>query len=670
MAMSRPLRLLFAVFLCLALAADSDTGRAAESKPHRLPNIILITLDTTRADRMGFLGSRRDLTPNLDRLAQEGVVFSRAYAQVPLTTPSHATILTGTYPQYSHLSDLGTALSTQLPFLPEILHQHGYRTAAFVGSQVLDPKGAAAPGFDRGFDRYDAGFHSRREGEDRYSSEERRAGVVIDHALAWLKTEGTKPFFLWVHLYDPHDPYDPPEPFKSKFARALYDGEIAYVDSVLGRLFSGLSKAGLYNATVIAIAADHGEAFGEHGEQTHGIFLYDETVHVPLLIKIPGVRAAKQINQSVRLVDLAPTLLNTAGFDVPASMQGISLLSLVRNGGSLQTGAERPVYSETDYARRAFGWSWLRSLRSGKYLYVDAPRPELYDQSADVDALHNVAEQYPALSQTLQAQLDEFRRKTSEGGVSTPSGLSAEAAEKLQALGYITSASPSGSDGSKGRGPDPKDKIQIANLLHRALLASEDGRFQEAVPDLREILKQEPNLALAALQLGVALNGLQNYAEAIPALQNALALNPESGRAHFELGVALGETGDWEGAAPQLQAAVAHASDSDDLHFYLAMAFDKLGRAEEAEASFREALKINPNHYRANLFLGRLLGMHNRPDAALPFLQKAVSLQPESPDAHKFLANVYTELGQMQNARREQKAEEQSHIDLTEKKIY
>jgi arylsulfatase A-like enzyme/Tfp pilus assembly protein PilF len=646
--------LLKVVIVCLSIIPATATAqsRAPKSDEHSLPNIVLITIDTARADRMGFLGSHSGLTPNVDALARHSIVFSRAYAHVPLTTPSHATILTGTYPQFNHLGDLGTALARDLPYLPDVLHQHGYRTAAFVGSQVLDPKSAAAPGFDRGFDVYDAGFHSRREGESRYSSEERRAEVVVDHALAWLKQAGNRPFFLWVHVYDPHDPYDPPEPFKSKFAGTPYDGEIAYVDSALGKLFAGLSAAGIFGPSVLAIAADHGEAFGEHGEQSHGFFLYDETVHVPLLMKLPGTGLAKRIDQRVGLVDVAPTLLKAAGIEVPPAMQGTNLLTLAK--GRTEARSERPVYSETDYAQRAFGWSWLRALRAGNYLYVDAPGRELYDESADPAALHNVARQYPAIADTLQSELDTFRQQTSRGPSDTHSTLSAETAEELQALGYITSASSSTSAKGNVRGADPKDKIQTANALHSALMALDQERYGDAVPELQGVLKNEPDLPLANLQLGIALNGLQNYHAAIPFLQKAVALNPESGRAHFELGVALGETGNWESAAPQLQAAVAHAPDSDDLHYYLAMAFDKLGRLDEAEKSFQAALAINPSNYRAHLFLGRLLGMQNRPEEALPHLQKAVSLQPESPDAHKFLANVYIQLGQMQNARREQ----------------
>lgn len=655
------LRLILLATLSSASLYGSDTEKPA--------NIILITLDTTRADRMGFLGSRLGLTPNLDEVARQGAVFTRAYAHVPLTTPSHATILTGTYPQFNHLGALGTPLAKDLPYLPAVLHAHGYTTAAFVGSQVLDPKSAAAPGFGRGFDTYDAGFHSRREGQDRYSSEERRAATVVTHALTWLKKQPHSPFFLWLHFYDAHDPYEPPEPFKSKYAAAPYDGEIAYVDSALGKFFSALKAAGLYDSVVIAIVADHGEAFGEHGEESHGFFLYDETVHVPLVLKAPASQnASATVDSMVGLVDIAPTLLREVGLEVPPAMQGVSLLPLIASAkiaaakaggpGEPADRKERVSYAETDYPNSAYGWSWLRSLRTGKFLYVDAPKRELYDESTDPKATHNLADARSAVADTLQAQLDEFRRKTSRQG-SKGTSMTPQLAEKLQALGYVSSSSNSSasnaSDASgKARGPDPKDRIEVANLVHHALLDVEDERYQEAIPMLRRVLQTDPQLAVAQQAMGRALNGVEKYAEAIPFLQKAVEHNPQSGRAHFELGEALGATGNWAGSAAELEAAVARTPESDDLLFFLGFAYDHIGRAADAEKAYRQAVKINPNHFKANLFLGRSLGMQGDFSAALPFLQNAAKLDPRSKDAHQFLANVYVELGQAENGRREQ----------------
>src|SRR5882757_2688892 len=270
------------LFFLLAVLGASTFARA------EAPNIIFITVDTTRADRMGFLGSKKGLTPNLDAVARQGVVFEKAYSQAPLTPVSHATIFTGTYPQFHTVTDFGHPLPALLPYVPEILQKSGYHTAAFVGSLILDPKANMAPGFDRGFDFFDAGFHPKRgRDESRYESIERRASDVVGHAIAWMKKNRQSPFFIWIHLYDPHAPYDPPAPFDKRFADP-YDGEIAYADSVLGGLFDYLRQRVLYDRALIAMMSDHGESLGAHGESMHGIFLYDETIRVPLLFKLPG----------------------------------------------------------------------------------------------------------------------------------------------------------------------------------------------------------------------------------------------------------------------------------------------------------------------------------------------------------------------------------------------
>src|SRR5580658_4803579 len=448
---------LFSFVVVLSLSAGRvgvPTAGSAQSPSAKPPNIILITLDTTRADRMGFLGSKRGLTPNLDALARQSVVFMRAYAQIPLTTPSHAVLLTGTYPQFNHLDGLVQPLRPELPYLPDLLHQHGYHTAAFVGSMVLDPATSAAPGFDRGFDVYDADFHNPQPGEDRYHSLERRAEDVANRAMGWLSQNSQGPFFLWLHFYDAHEPYDPPEPFKTHYASEPYVGEIAYADSVVGSVMEVLHRHGLYQNTVIAIAADHGEAFGEHGEKFHGMFLYDETIHVPLLLKLPGEKfAGKRVEARVALADVAPSVLEAASVPVPAAMQGQSLFSLMNVAGSSARPSageqsaggekgtpERAIYSETNYAHRIYGWSELHSWRKEKYLYVQAPKRELYDQVSDPEALKNLASADKAIADTLDRQLTDFKKKTS-GAAVAQAKLNPEAEEKLRALGYLGSDS-------------------------------------------------------------------------------------------------------------------------------------------------------------------------------------------------------------------------------------
>jgi arylsulfatase A-like enzyme/Tfp pilus assembly protein PilF len=621
------------------------------------PNIVLITLDTTRSDRMGFLGSKLGLTPNLDALARQSAVFSRAYAQVPLTTPSHATIFTGTYPQFSHVNYMGDALGKALPYLPDILHKNGYRTAAFVGALVLDPK-KLAPGFERGFDVYDAGFHRRRPGEDHYHSLERRGEEVVSRALAWLNKRPAGPFFLWVHLYDPHDPYSPPEPYKTRYGAQPYDGEIAYTDAVVAKLIAGLKTRALFEGALIAVMADHGEAFGEHGENHHGIFLYDETVHVPLVIKLPGRHVARKVEAGVGLVDVAPSILRAAQLPVPAAMQGESLLSLMTsgqndsadqgNGSNLQ----RSVYAESNYGHLSFGWSTLRAWRTDKYLYIDAPERELYDLSADPLATHNLAPESKAVADTAATLLAEFYRKT-KGAETEKEELSMEQNESLHALGYMSSSSGASRTSDTPNGADPKQRIAVANLFYEALVEVENERYEEAVPLLEQVVKQEPDTTAAYLQLGRSYMALKDYQKAVTPLRNLVEKKPEDAFAQYEFGCALVKTGHWDEAAPHFEAAVSQMSGSSMMHFYLALVYERTSRSTEAMAEFQSALQLDPNHFPANLLLGRMLVMQQKATDALPYLLKAIKLRPDAIDPHRFLAEAYAQLGQEENARRE-----------------
>jgi arylsulfatase A-like enzyme/cytochrome c-type biogenesis protein CcmH/NrfG len=643
------------------LAAGAFAGAAAS--PNIIPpNIILITVDTVRADRMGFLGSKLGLTPNLDSLARESVVFTHAYSQVPLTAPSHATILTGTYPEFHQVNDFQVPLTPDLPYAPAILRKHGYRTSAFVGAMVLDPHAGFARGFDRGFDTYDAGFHQAHPGEDRYHSTERRGGEVVAHALAWLTQHPRGPFFMWLHLYDAHDPYDPPEPYKSKYAAVPYDGEIAYADSELGKFLSDLRTRGLYHGALIAVMADHGEALGDHGEDTHGFFLYDETIHVPLVIKLPGAApatkssAGTKIDNRVGLVDVLPTILQAVGIAVPQEVQGESLLGMLTPKPAPAESADRPAYAETDYPRNTYGWSPLRALRTGKYLYIKAPRQELYDQSADPKAEHDLSAASTAVTSTLAGQLDAFRQKTSNSREAPKSTVDPEAQAKLAALGYAatdSNASKAGAEGAKVQGADPKDKIEIANLIHRTYLLIEDQRYQEAVPLLRQLIAKEPDTPLAYAQLGQSLVSLKEYPQAVPVLRKAVELRPDMTLPHFQLGVALLETRDIAGAVPELEMVVARVPRWEEAHLLLQMAYAQTDRMPEAIKECERVLEFDPDHYGTNLLLGRVLELTGKPAAALPRLKKAAALDPKAPEPHMFLAEAYGQLGRKIDAARE-----------------
>jgi choline-sulfatase len=607
--------------------------------PTRRPDILLITLDTTRADRMGFLGSKRGLTPALDAFARSASVFSRAYAQAPVTTVSHATLLTGSYPAGHHVNDFGAPLPAAVPYLPQLLRDAGYRTAAFVGSLILDPRNGTAPGFDRGFDVYDAGFRLRRPGDDRYRSVERRGEEVVSRALAWSQQPASgRASFLWVHLFDPHDPYDPPADLKARFATSPYDGEIAAVDRLVGRLIQSASPE-----TIVAIAADHGEALGDHGEETHGVFLYDAVLHVPLVIRVPGTGAGTRIDTRVRLADVAPTLLEAAGLPVPRAMQGETLLPLVRSNSRTAKTTDRPVYAETEYPRRAFGWSPLAAWRNDRFLLVRAPKPELYDLIADPDATKNLVSSRSRILDGMAAELRDFLVRSSGSGGSGGSGGSpgsgrsgsdTELAKRLASLGYVSGGGPNRS------GVDPKDRIGIANALHQAVVAVEDGAFQKAIPLLEKVTASEPDIPLAQLQLGIARVRTKQHARAIAPLTRAVTLDPDQLFGQYELGIALYETGDLQGAARHLAIVAGRMPGWADARYSLGSVYARIDRVADATTELRAALALEPRHFRANLLLGRILTLQNQADAAIPFLRTAVEVDPKSTEARVFLEDA------------------------------
>ena len=532
------------------------------------PNLVLVTLDSTRADRMGFLGAKGGISPNLDRLAGESLVFEHAYAQAPGTVVSHATILSGAYPQSTGMSEIGGTLPASLTYFPDLLKAQGYRTAAFVGSIQLDPRNGLAQGFDRGFQTYDAGFRPAIPGDARPVVAERPAGQVVANAVAWMARNPQGPMFVWIHLNDPHGP------------NASYNAAVTAADAAVGKLLTALKQKNLYANTAILVAADHGESLGAHGEDTHGIFLYDETIHVPLLLKLPEAQpTAKRVAAEVRLVDIAPTLLEIAAIPVPSQMQGQSLLRIAKSSGS----TDQPVYSRSDLPQRGFGWSPLESWRAGKYLYIRAPKPELYDLISDPGATRNLAQSSKATLDTMAGQLESFsRRMSGEGGKASNATLSSSEMQKLASLGYVGLQKSAGT-GAAATGTDPKDKIATANKVSEAALAVERGKAESAVMALQAIVSADPGLYLAQYALGVGLAQKGQPAEAAKYLHRAIELQPESRWAHFWIGSSLVKTGDFKTAAVHLEIAAGRLPEFGPAHLALAEAYEKLGRPEDAK---------------------------------------------------------------------------------------
>jgi len=534
--MFRPtLRLVSLALLILTLPAAS----LAATKP----NIILLTLGSVRADRVGFLDAKHP-TPNLDAIAKQSVVFDLAYAQAPLTVVSDATILSGTYPQTHGATELGAPVGADVPWLPELLHRRGYQTVAFPGSAFLDPGKGYAPGFNRGFDSYDPSSGTAQ----------------TFHTLAWLTRKQRSPFFMWVNI-----------------ARAVTGGENS-ADGVAGKLLSALRAQKLLDDAIVVVVSDHGESLGSHGEDAHGIFLYDETIRVPLLLKLPQNQLpGRRVSAHVRTLDIAPTVLEAAGSPVPSQMQGQSLLRVARSN----TSTDLPVYAGTDFPRQAFGWSALESWRSGKYLYIRAPKPELYDLSADPGATRNLAQTSKAILQTMAAQLDSFDAhfaRDQNAGMQ----LTSIEVQKLASLGYVGLQKTTSASG-KVEGTDPKDAIAVANQTLSAISDLERGRLDKALTVFQQVLAKQPDTYLARYGLGRALAQKQRYTDAIEQLHKAIALQPDSALANFEIGRALVKTGDFKTAAVHLEIAANRMPEFGEVQTLLVDAYERLGRKSDAD---------------------------------------------------------------------------------------
>ena len=569
--------------------------------PRIRPNVILITIDTVRADHLGCYGAKDVQTPTLDGLARDGLVFEHAISQVPLTWPSHAVILTGLYPFQNGVQDFtGQPLAPRFRSVAQSFKQQGYATGAVVSAFVLE----RSWGLARGFDFYDDAFAPEAFVGRDLGLVDRRAGESVTRALAWLKKNPRRPFFFWLHLYDPHSPYDPPEPYRTQYRGHLYDGEIAYADHELGRLITWLKLNQLYDSSLIAFLSDHGESLGEHGEHEHGFFVYNATVHVPLIVKPPvgsGFRPAR-VPRPVETVAVAPTLVGLARIhdEIEKQFQSHGLLGA-------NTEAENEGYSETFYPFSSFGWSPLHALETSRYHYIDAPEPELYDLTADPEEKSNVAAQQTAtvavLKEKLQTRLQNHPFTPAQvGGQDGGSPLSPDALEKLRALGYVAYRSPVSAEALASGLPDPKSKLWEFNSILQAEDALRSGDVERGRWLLMQVREKDPTMYVVPFVLGEAALGEQKWDEADVELRKCLQLNP-----HFD------------------QAMLG-----------LARALIFQGKAEEAKQWTRGALKYNPENYRAWYQLGSIEARTDK-QAAIADYEKAVSIQGSFPPLRKDL---------------------------------
>jgi choline-sulfatase len=617
----------------------------------------LITIDTLRADHVGCYGAQMVKTPTLDSLAQDGVVFERAISQVPLTWPSHAAILTGTYPFQNGVQDFtGQPLAQQFRTVAQAFQQAGYATGAVVSAFVLD----RSWGLARGFDFYDDAFSAETFEKKDAGLVDRRAGESVAHAIAWLKKIPRRPFFLWLHLYDPHSPYDPPEPYRSEYRAHLYDGEIAYADHELGGLIGWLKQNHLYESSLIVALSDHGESLGEHGEDEHGFFVYNATVHVPLIVKPPapsGISAGRR-REPVETTAVGPTLLQLARVGtstdaIQAQFQSHALFEAQRETNQAANQAQHLAYSETFYPFSSFGWSPLRALESERFHFIDAPKPELYDLETDAGEMRNIATEQPAtvavLREKLQALVahDPFTRKDAGGG-----NLSPDAQEKLRALGYFGFRAALSAESLKQGLADPKEKLWEFNSILKAEDAFQRQQDDQAEALLTEVQQKDPQIYVIPFLLGESALRRQNWEGAAQQLQRCLALNPNFDNAMTGLARALAKLGRVDEAKAWLQKALLNNSENYRA-WYESGLLESRSNPEAALSSYQRAIAIQPNFSLGQREIGMLLFQQNNYAAAEPHLQEAIELGLDDARLHNFLGICYNRTNRTAKAMRE-----------------
>jgi arylsulfatase A-like enzyme/Flp pilus assembly protein TadD len=644
------MRILF-VLLCCHLAAGASVAREPEPDNVSRPGVFLITIDTLRADHVHCYGYDQIRTPALDLLAEQGIRFTQAFTPSPITNSAHTSIMTGLLPSSHGVSDFGVPLAAKYPTLAELLAKGGYQTAAFIGAVILDSKNLA-PGLDRGFEFYD-NFPEITKTKSRWGRLERRGMEVEQRAESWLNTHPDGTHFVWVHFYDPHDPYEPPPPYSEIYKDRLYDGEIAYADSALGHFLAYLKKQGWYEGAMIVVVGDHGEGLGEHHEDTHGIFLYDSTTHVPLIVKLPNEReAGRTVEGQVRTTDIMPTILSLLGIAAPANLDGDSLEQFL-------TGVEaapRTVFGETEYPLR-FGWAPLRSIRKEGFKFIEAPKPELYDLRADPGESHNHYEPWDGTVQKLRKALAELSVKSPPAlGKTSPAAVSESTIDELHALGYLGSADARSATDVPEPSllPDPKDKIEQQNLLRTATMASEEGEREKARAALEKVLQLDENSALALTQLGRIEMASGNYAKAAGYLRRAHAASPNDATDAFEYARALELSGDLAGARDVLLASLKLNPDQFEARLALGRVYLDMNDSNAAEEHFEAAVLLQPGNSEAQIHLAKTLIHRKKFTEAVELLEAVAEPSNRNPEIFELLSQAYAGLGRRQEAQRAQ----------------
>jgi arylsulfatase A-like enzyme/Tfp pilus assembly protein PilF len=603
-------------------------------------NVLLVTIDTLRADHVGAYGGNGGVTPTIDDFAKTGLRFARAYAHVPLTLPSHATLMTASYPTRNGVHDNGTFhLGDASPTLAAALKSGGYRTAAFVGAFVLD----ARFGLNRGFDVYDDRLRGSSSDLDLV---QRTADQVLAPAYDWIVNTASSeraPWFAWVHLYDPHEPYAPPEPFRSRYAGAPYDGEIAYADAALGHFVARLRAAEALTHTLVVIASDHGESLGEHGERTHGLFAYDATLRVPLVMWAGGQIRPAAFNQTMRLVDVAPTMLDLLGAEPLPRVDGRSVRPFIAGEQPFDDGGS---YFEALNANLTRNWAPLTGILRERMKLIDLPVPELYDLTADPTERQNIYASQRDRARDLERRLDAVARGAAPPA---PAALDADAEARLRSLGYVVGSAPKPAR-HYSAADDPKRLVHLNQALDDASAQWARGDAQRAIDELQAIITERPDFTVAYDRLAFMLRASGRVADAVAVLDRAAHAGHADRPLLRSLGSMLRDAGDLRRSAAMLEDLVR--ADATDLQSAdaLAQTYARMGRGEDAESQFKRVLAASPNDAAAWNNLGSMYLAGNRLAEARTALVRAIEIDPALAGAHNGLGVVYARSGDIPRA--------------------
>jgi choline-sulfatase len=617
------------ILLPLVLAALGQAcarADAPQKPPIKSNSVLFITIDTLRADRIGIYGAKNIETPNIDRLAREGAWAHHSTVHVPLTRPSHISIFTGRYPAEHGIRDnVAPSLAPELPLLAELFQRAGFATAGFVSSVVLTRQSGLARGFDTYSDTFEIG-----EDDARFlNTIQKRGDIVTGEAIAWMKEHPL--FFAWVHLYDPHDPYEPPGRYAVAYADRPYDGEVAWSDELVGRLVESLRDSQRLDNTLVVVTSDHGEGLGEHGEDVHGYFVYETTLHVPLVFRGPGVTPGTRVDTLTRSVDLYPTLLELAGIGggTPTSA-GRSLAPALR-GGRLQ---EEPSFAESLVPLVHFGWSDLRTVRDGRWKYILAPRPELYDLERDPTESHNLVEQEPARARALRAALEGRLRAEKQAATrdTARATVPPDLLEKLGALGYL---SPGGPTESRAAGADPKDKLEeyktLNTLMRQGLIALREGRPADTLERLGGLVRRGVDSFEVHYYRGRAFTALRRWREAEDSYAHAVEKLPSYSAAWRGLAESRMAQRDLRGAAQAYEKLLPMAPRDALARIQLGEVYRDMGRTDDAARLMREAVALDPDPASYWNSLGMVLGGAGRLADAEKAFAEAASRDADDP---------------------------------------